>query len=148
MQAVILIGIPGAGKTTFYLDRFASTHVRISLDVLESRAKEMAAIAACIATRRDFVVDNTNVLRRDRARYICLAREAGFSVVGFFFKPTLRGSIGRNNHRTDKKPLPVPAVIAAYKRIEAPEPAEGFDELFLVEPAAERSFVVTRFASS
>lgn len=132
MQAVILIGIQGAGKTTFYQERFAATHVRISLDLLGSRLQERAVLAECIAEGKDFVVDNTNVLKRERAPYIAAAKAAGFRIIGYFFKPNLRGSIGRNNHRTDKKPVPVPAVIATFKRVEAPDLAEGFDELHTV----------------
>jgi hypothetical protein len=40
MQAVILIGLPGAGKTTFYRQQFFERHVRISLDMLRMRNRE------------------------------------------------------------------------------------------------------------
>jgi hypothetical protein len=36
MEAIILIGIQGAAKSTFYRDRFFDTHVRINLDMLKS----------------------------------------------------------------------------------------------------------------
>lgn len=146
MQAVLLIGIQGAGKTTFYEERFAATHVRISLDVLGSRLQERAVVAECIAGGRDFLVDNTNVSKRERAAHINAARAGGFTVVGYFFQPNLRGSIWRNKHRTDKKALPVPAVIATFKRLEPPQLAEGFDELYVVEPGQERSFAVIKLS--
>ena len=55
-EAVILIGIPGAGKSTFYRERFANTHVHISLDVLKTRARERTVLQECIAAGRSFVV--------------------------------------------------------------------------------------------
>src|SRR5678815_1398932 len=32
MQVVILVGLPGSGKSTFYAERFAATHVHVSRD--------------------------------------------------------------------------------------------------------------------
>ena len=43
MEAVILIGIQGAGKSTFYKDRFFNTHVRINLDMLKTRHREKSS---------------------------------------------------------------------------------------------------------
>jgi len=39
MEAVILIGIQGSGKSTFYRDRFFNTHVRINLNILKRRSR-------------------------------------------------------------------------------------------------------------
>ena len=44
MEAVLLIGIQGSGKTTFYRERFADTHAHISLDVLKTRGRERDAL--------------------------------------------------------------------------------------------------------
>jgi predicted kinase len=129
MQAVLLIGLQGSGKTTFYRERFSETHAHVSLDEVGTRERERALIADCIARGVPFVVDNTNILRRDRAVYIAIAKQAGYSVAGYYFAPNVRTSIGRNKHRTDKKPVAVPAILSAFKRLEAPVLAEGFDEL-------------------
>jgi predicted kinase len=40
MEAVILIGVQGGGKTSFFREHFLHTHVRISLDVLRKRHRE------------------------------------------------------------------------------------------------------------
>ena len=37
MEAVILCGVQGSGKTTLYRDRFLETHARISMDLLRTR---------------------------------------------------------------------------------------------------------------
>ena len=42
MEAVILCGLQGSGKTTLYRDRFIETHVRVSMDLLRTRAREAA----------------------------------------------------------------------------------------------------------
>ena len=38
MEAVVLCGVQGSGKTTLYRDRFLDTHVRVSLDLYRGRA--------------------------------------------------------------------------------------------------------------
>src|SRR5437899_81752 len=102
METVILIGIPGSGKTTFYRERFFETHVRISLDMLRTRERERALLAACLASKQPFVVDNTNIGRLDRASYIERAKAAGFRVAGYYFRTEVRAAIARNKKRTDK----------------------------------------------
>jgi hypothetical protein len=47
MEAVILVGIQAAGKSTFYRERFA-THVRVSLDLLRTRHREHSLLAWCL----------------------------------------------------------------------------------------------------
>ena len=37
MELVILVGLPGSGKTTFYQSRFAETHAHVSKDLLRDR---------------------------------------------------------------------------------------------------------------
>lgn len=138
MEAVILIGIPGAGKTTFYRERFFDTHVRISLDMLKTRERERYLLGACLAVRQPFVVDNTNVLAAERAVYIAQAKASGFRVIGYYFQTPVRAAIARNSKRSDKKPLVVPAILRAYKRIEEPSVAEGFDELYAVKSDPEQ----------
>ena len=52
MEAVIFIGIPATGKSTFYQERFAGTHVRVNLDLLKTRRREDRLLAACIRGSR------------------------------------------------------------------------------------------------
>ena len=70
MEAVILCGVQGSGKTTLYRDRFLETHARISMDLLRTRAREAAFLQICLETRMPFVVDNTNPTVAERARYL------------------------------------------------------------------------------
>lgn len=143
MEAVIFIGIQGSGKSTFYQRRFSETHVRISLDMLHTRARERALLAACLASQQRFAIDNTNPKRADRAGYIAAAKAAGFRVIGYFFAPDLRGSLRRNASRNGRAVIPVPGVIGTLKRLEAPSWAEGFDELYSVGIDEDGHFVET-----
>ena len=47
MEAVIFSGLQGAGKSSFYLARFFTTHVRINLDMLKTRRRERMLLDAC-----------------------------------------------------------------------------------------------------
>lgn len=67
---VLMIGIQGSGKTEFCRRYLAEGYVHVSLDALKTRKNEQRAITECFADRTDFVVDNTNPTRADRARYI------------------------------------------------------------------------------
>ncbi|MBQ3482501.1 MAG: hypothetical protein IJH48_09330 [Oscillospiraceae bacterium] len=67
--AYIMIGIQGSGKSEFCC-RFLAGAERVNLDTLKTRNNEKRMIAACHVRCVDYVVDNTNPTRSDRARYI------------------------------------------------------------------------------
>jgi len=142
MEAVLLIGIQGAGKSTFYQQRFFDTHVRISLDLLKTRYREQVFLQACILARQRFVVDNTNVLAAERERYIGPAKAAGFRIVGYYFPVPVKHAIGRNLKREGKKRIPVQGVVGTYKRLQPPRREEGFEELYCVTVAETNVFTV------
>jgi hypothetical protein len=50
-------------------------------------------------------------------------------VLCYFFDTPVRMAIGRNNHRKDKKPIPVPAILRTAKRLQPPSVEEGADQI-------------------
>jgi predicted kinase len=143
MEAIIFIGIQGAGKSTFFKERFFDTHVRINLDMLRTRRREEILLTACLQSGQPFVVDNTNPLPADRSRYLGPARAAGFRTIAYFFDSALRDAMQRNNLRPGKQKIPAPAVAATFKKLVPASAAEGFDEIYTVELTPDRGFVVS-----
>jgi predicted kinase len=128
-EAVIFVGLPGSGKTSYYSQHFAATHAHVSRDVQQSPERENALIRECLRAKRSFVLDNTNSTRSVRAPYIREAKAAGFRVAACFFDTPVRTAIGRNNHRKDKKAIPVPAILRTAKHLQLPSMDEGFDDV-------------------
>ena len=143
MEAVIFIGIQASGKTTFYVERFFHTHVRLSLDMLRTRHRLDMLLRACIAVKQRFVVDNTNLTAAERAYVIDLARAAGLPVVGYYFESRLADCLRRNDARPAGQRVPPKGVAGAAKRLEPPALTEGFDALYNVRIAVPGSFTVT-----
>jgi len=144
MEAVIFIGIQGSGKSSFFRERFFDSHVRINLDMLRTRRREELLLAACLQAGQPFVIDNTNTVPADRARYVKPALAAGFRTVAYFFATSLREAMERNNLRAGKQKVPAPAVAAAFKKLVPPSADEGFDEIYTVNLRADCGFVVAR----
>jgi predicted kinase len=130
MEAVVLCGVQGSGKTTLYRDRFLDTHVRVAMDLLRTRAREAAFVQLCLETAQRFVVDNTNPTPADRRRYIGPARAAGFRVTGYLVEVDRSLALARNAERTGRARIPVAGVIGTDRRLLRPTPEEGFDELW------------------
>jgi predicted kinase len=147
MEAVIFIGTQGSGKSSFFRERFFDSHVRINLDMLRTRRREELLVAACLEGGQSFVVDNTNPLPVDRARYVERARAAGFRTVAYFFEASLREALARNNLRAGKQRVPALAVAATYKKLVAPSADEGFDEVYTVKLTADGGFVAAKSGS-
>ena len=143
MEAVILIGIQGAGKSTFYQERFFDTHVRISLDLLRTKNRERRLLELCLETKQPFVVDKTNPTAAERARYVLTARAAGFRVVGYFFEPDPKGSYERNQRRA--RQVPPAGLFGTLKRLERPRREEGFDEIHRVTLIPGSGFAVSDY---
>jgi predicted kinase len=142
MEAVILVGIQASGKSTFYARRYADTHVRISRDLLGTRARERRLLEECIAAGRPFVADNTSVTAEERARFVGPARAAGYRVVGYLFRTEPRAAIARNKLREGRAAIPIPAILGTHKRLEEPRMGEGFDALYAVTLTPANEFVV------
>jgi predicted kinase len=142
MEAIIFIGLQGAGKSSFYKERFFSTHIRINLDMLRTRHRENLLLKACIEAKQRFVVDNTNVRIEERAKYVQLAKAAGFKVIGYYFKSDVEKCLNRNSNREGRNRVPDKAILGTFKRLNRPSMHEGFDEMFYVWINNENHFVV------
>lgn len=142
MEAVIFVGLQGAGKSTFYWDRFFDTHLRINLDQLRTRHRERRLLQMCVETGLRFVVDNTNPTRADRAVYIRAAREAGFRVVGYYFQSKVEDCMRRNEGRPAGRRVPFKGLLGTAGRMERPSAEEGFDELHYVWIDEDSGFVI------
>jgi predicted kinase len=146
VDLVVLAGLQGSGKSTFFRARFAETHAHVSMDDLRNnrnpRRRQRELVAQAAAAGRSVVVDNTSVRRADRAELVALAHALGMRPVLYWFPPDVKGSIARNAGREGKARVPVVAILATAKRVEPPAPDEGFAEAFDVRPRADGVFDV------
>ncbi|NME71750.1 AAA family ATPase [Flammeovirga aprica] len=133
MQAIIFTGIQASGKSTFYKNHFFNTHVRISMDLLNTRNKEKQFLETCFNTNAKFVVDNTNPSKTDREKYIKWAKENSYEVIGYYFSTTIKEALQRNNLREGKEKIPEVGVRSCYRKMEIPSLSEGFDKLYFVK---------------
>lgn len=141
MEAVIFCGIQASGKTSFFTERFVKTHIRISLDMLNTRNKEKIFLQTCLGLGQSFVIDNTNPTIKDRQRYIEEANKYRCKIKGYYFHTPPAEAISRNAHRTGKEHVPVAGIRGTYKKLQPLNYTEGFDELYWVV-LANNSFVV------
>ena len=128
---VILMGLQGSGKSTFFAREFADKGFEhISLDMLKTRRKEAEVLQDCIDNNKDCVIDNTNPTKADRSRYIVPGKHCDFRVVGYFLQSKLGDCLERNERRERK--VPKKGILATFNKIETPSLQEGFDELNFV----------------
>ena len=132
MQAIIFCGIQASGKSTFYKEHFFNSHVRVSLDLLRTRNREMLFLEACLRSQMPFVVDNTNPTVAERQRYIALAKAARYEVIGYFFEATAKEAVLRNSQRSGRHLVPAKGIYGTLKRLQRPSLVEGFDLLYHV----------------
>jgi predicted kinase len=142
VEAILLIGLQGAGKSTFYRQRFLSTHVQISLDVLKTRHRERTCVLECLEAGQAFVVDNTNPSRSDREAYIIPAKQVGYRVVGYYFQSRVEDCHRRNSQRSGAEQVPFIGLLGTARRLERPQLDEGFDELHYVRIGNAGEFIV------
>ena len=132
MQLIIFVGIPGCGKSTFYKEQFFNSHLRLSLDLLNTRNKEQRFLNLALSLQQRVVIDNTNVLREERNKYITQAKEKRYEVIGYYFESILSDCLQRNEKRIGKDRIEKVGVIAKFKQLQPPSLDEGFDTLYLI----------------
>jgi predicted kinase len=132
MQLIMFVGIPASGKSTFYKERFFHSHMRISLDLLNTRNKEHKFLALAFSLHQRVVIDNTNVTKAERAGYIAQAKANRYEVIGYYFEAAVADCLERNEKRSGKERIKRVGVLARQKDLEPPRWDEGFDALYTV----------------
>lgn len=150
-EVAILIGLPGAGKSTFYRERLAATHRHVSKDLLKNaknkQARQDALVREALTAGESVAVDNTNVSPAERATVIAIAREFGARIVGHYIEAATREAVARNERRAEKQGrVPKVAIFTCAKRLVPPSPAEGFDALHTWRVTEDGGFVETAAA--
>jgi predicted kinase len=139
LELIILVGLQGSGKTTYYHEHFAATHVHVSKDLMVNArnrdVSQMKQIDEALAAGRSVVVDNTNPTRESRAVLIAEGRRHGARVIGVYFDPHIPTVLMRNRQREGKARVPDVAIFVTKKKLVAPSAEEGFDEVRVVMTA-------------
>ncbi|WP_165226744.1 ATP-binding protein [Aquisphaera insulae] len=136
MEVMVFVGIQGSGKSTFYRDRFAGTHVHVSMDNFRNarrpRLKQMTLIEESLLQGLSVVVDNTDPTVEDRAPIIAMAKAHGATVTAYHFDSPLADCLERNGRRTGRANVPKVAILATIGRLKPPTRDEGFDRITVV----------------
>jgi len=128
LELVVLVGLPGAGKSTF-AQRFAHSHERVSRDELrqsqQPQRRHAELIRKALRAGRSVVVDDTNVSLEQRAPLVAAARAHDARVVAYLFSAEPHECVARNALRQGAARVPAVAIFAAARRLVAPAHAEG-----------------------
>lgn len=142
MECIIFTGLQASGKSTFYLEKFYKTHIRINLDMLKKRPREDIFLQACIDANQRVVIDNTNPSVEVREKYIELFKKHYFKIISYSFDSNLELCLERNSRREGKENIPERGVKSTFYKLEKPSFQEGFDKLYEVK-TEDNNFKVT-----
>jgi predicted kinase len=136
LEVIVFVGLQGAGKTTFYNERFAETHALVSMDRLGNRsgkrARQARALDALLRDGRSVVVDNTNPSLEDRAPILAAAHAHRGHCVAYYFDATTAECLERNDKRMGKQRVPPVAIFATRTKLVPPSIDEGFVAVYRV----------------
>ena len=144
MQLIIINGIQGVGKSTFYQRQFFHSHIRLNKDMLNTNHRLQLLFEACLASKTKTVLDKTNPTVLERADFITAAKAAGFEVTAYYFDCPFKDALARNNAREGKAKIPEVGVKGTAKKMQRPSFEEGFDKIFTVK-VGEDTFVVQEY---
>jgi predicted kinase len=135
-ELIIFVGLQGSGKTTYYHNNFAATHVHVSKDLMRNvrnrDLRQRQQIEKALGEGRSVVVDNTNPTPAVRAPLVALGRQLGARVIAYYFEIPVKMAVERNRLREGRARIPDVAVYVTSKKIVPPTPEEGFDEIRII----------------
>jgi predicted kinase len=136
LELIVFVGLQGSGKTTWYHEHFAATHVHVSKDLMSSaRNREMRQqqqIEEALAAGRSVGVDNTNPSIESRAPLIMIGHRHRARVIAVYLEMHIPTSLMRNRAREGKARVPDVAIFRTKKHLVPPSLDEGFDEVRII----------------
>lgn len=136
LELIILTGLQGSGKTTWYHENLAATHVHVSKDLMSNarnrELRQQQQIDEALGAGRSVVVDNTNPSRESRAPLIAIGHRRGARVIAVYFEVHVPTSLMRNRAREGKARVPDIAIFRTKKHLVPPALDEGFDEVRII----------------
>jgi len=120
-KLVILMGMPGSGKSTFY-----QTHLKplgytyISQDELKTKDRVLTALKKAVLTGKPIAIDATNPTRAGRAEYINVARANGYTVDIIYLVRN-----GEEANKLRSTPVPNIAYNMYFSRLDVPTAEEA-----------------------
>jgi predicted kinase len=147
LELVVLMGLQGAGKSSFFRYRFSGTHEIVSKDLMKNRkaksVQQEKLVRQFLSANRSVVVDNTNINFKDRQDLISIASHYNAKTILYYFPLTVPESLTRNKGENRKEVPPV-AIYSAAKALVEPDLSEGFDEIYLVHMESVDKFHIQR----
>ncbi|MCW5809314.1 MAG: AAA family ATPase [Deltaproteobacteria bacterium] len=150
VELVVFSGLQAAGKSTFYRERFATTHVHVSKDAWPNarnrEGRQRRLIEAYLRAGQSVVVDNTNPSVEERAPLVAIARAVGARTISYAFVTTVDDALRRNASREGRARVIDDGIRSVAKKLTAPTADEDFDERFTVT-LGEGGFAVVATSS-
>lgn len=130
---VVLVGMPGCGKTTLYETIFAPLDFKsVSQDGLsggKTRKRLLAKLDGLLRYGSSVVIDNTSPSQVHRQEYYDIAAAIGYTVTVIFM---IRDGKGWNELRSDEKRVPFGAYTSYFSKFDAPTVKNTPGKLILV----------------
>ena len=128
--------------TSFIGDEMQKKQTEKLFEAFNKRGVPTRTVMECLAEGKNYAIDNTNPTKEDRKRYIPLAKENGYKIVGYFMESKIKDCIERNALREGKACVPIVAIASTSKKLEIPSYDEGFDELYYVKNDGENMTIL------
>jgi len=142
-ELIIFVGLQAAGKSTYFRDHLAATHVHVSKDLMknarDTNARQLQMIGDALAAGRSVVVDNTNATPAVRAPLIAAGRRHGARILAYFFETTVKAAVKRNHGREGKARVPDVAIYVTARKLIPPSIGEDFDEVRVIAPLPDNA---------
>jgi predicted kinase len=139
MKVIILVGVPGAGKSTLAKTQFPG-YMRVNQDELGDRLACIKAMQKALSEGKDVIVDRTNINKKQRKVFIDLALQMGADSVNCIYldiddEEAIARIHLRKHHETIRESMSLEVkkgIVYQFRRsLEIPELSEGFNSIII-----------------